>query len=149
MFLGYTKKTQPLPHNLLAENHEHQVIMWYQIQKYEDGLPTRSVGGQLTRSKDSLKESLHASASMPTGKHVPRIDPRGAACYKPEPERLGENRIAEAHTNVLHAKEGLHSSTDTSVCPTYTCSECGRVLQAHIELISHLAPIGPCHNRRS
>ena len=49
------------------------------------------------------------------------------------------NRIAEAQKKRAARKARLYSTTSTSAGPTCECTECGRVLQARIGLISHLS----------
>ena len=90
----------------------------------------RSVGVQKKRFKDTLKKTL---TSFNVGKSVFWIDPCGAVWFILEQEQ-------QKHTGSRRLRKSalLYSTTSASAGPTYTCPECGRVLQARIGLIIHL-----------
>ena len=87
----------------------------------------RSVGGQKKRFNDVTNWEVCAQ-DRPLWRSVIHTGARTAET----------NRIAEAQQNRTARKARLYSATSASAGTTYPCSECGRVLQARIGLISHL-----------
>ena len=99
--------------------------------------------GKINASTTPLRRPSQASTLLsPTGKSEPRIDPLWRSMIHTGARTAETHRIAEAQKKRAARKARLYSTTSASAGPTYPCPECGRVLQAIIGLISHLALTG-------
>ena len=108
----------------------------YVTRMPDDRLPNSSCMVRSAPANDQLvgkrnasmirKPSQDLTSMSSTGKPVPRIDSCGA-----EPGQLKKTGSRRLRKSVLLARKArLYSTTSTSAGPTYTCPECGRVLQA-------------------
>ena len=97
--------------------------------------------GKINASSTPLRRPSQASTSMsPTGKSVPRIEPCGAVWFIPEQEQQKQTGSRRLRKSVLQAMRDFSLSSAHQQARHNPCPECGRVLQARIELISHPAP---------
>ena len=99
----------------------------------------RSVGGQKKRFKDTLKKTLISFNIDVTNWEVCAQDrPLWRSMIHTGARTAETNRIAEAQKQRAARNARLYSTISASAGPTYPCSECRRVLQTRIGLISHL-----------
>ena len=99
----------------------------------------RSVGGQKKRFKDTLKKTLTSfNIDVANWEACAQDRPLWRSMSHTGARTAETNRIVEAQNKRAARKARLCSTISTSAGPTYSCPECGRVLQARIGLVSHL-----------